>query len=208
MPTHHTLIAFAFVSAGIMLLPGPSNFFLLAHGIAHGRRSALAAMTGIEVASAVRVLVTAAGLSAILAASPFALGVVRWGGVFYLAYLGFRSFRSGVVCSDTDAGKAMPLRRSANKGLMVGLANPKMMVFFLAFFPQFVDPTDGSRVTQILILGTTFWGIGVAWDLGIAYLAGTIGTWLHRRPRLRSAQPRVEGVAYVGLAGWAALAGA
>lgn len=69
MPTTQTLLAFALVSAGIMIIPGPSNFFLLAHGIGHGRRSALAAMTGIETASALRVLLTAAGLSAVLAAS-------------------------------------------------------------------------------------------------------------------------------------------
>ena len=61
MPTQQTLLAFALVSAGLMVIPGPSNFFLLAHGIGHGRRSALAAMTGIETASAIRVLLAAAG---------------------------------------------------------------------------------------------------------------------------------------------------
>lgn len=208
MPTPHTLIAFALVSAGIMLLPGPSNFFLLAHGIAHGQRAALAAMTGIGVASALRVLLTAVGLSAILAASPIALGVVRWTGVLYLAWQGFRSFRSRAVSPDPDADTTMPLHRSAGKGLLVGLANPKMLVFFLAFFPQFINPSSGSEVTQILTLGAIFWVIGVAWDFGFACLAGTIGLWLHRHPHLHTAQPRVEGVAYIGLAGWAALAGA
>jgi threonine/homoserine/homoserine lactone efflux protein len=208
MPTLHTLVTFALVSAGIMLLPGPSNFFLLAHGIAHGRRAALAATTGVEVASAVRVLLTAAGLSAVLAASPVALGVVRWAGALYLAYLGFRSFRSRNVHPDPHAGAAVPLRRSMTKGLVIGLANPKMMVFFLAFFPQFIDPTRGSQVTQILMLGAIFWVIGVAWDLGFAFLAATIGTWLQRHPHVHAAQPRVEGAAYISLASWAALAGA
>jgi threonine/homoserine/homoserine lactone efflux protein len=64
-----------------------------------------------------------------------------------------------------------------------------------------------TQVTQILVLGAVFWVIGAAWDLGFACLAGVIGTWLHRRPNLRTAQPRVEGVAYISLAGWAALAG-
>ena len=208
MPALHTLIAFALVSVGIMLLPGPSNFFLLAHGITHGRRAALAAMFGIEIASASRVLLTAAGLSAVLAASPIALGVVRWAGVFYLAYLGFRSFRSKSNDPASGTGPRMPLHRSATKGLMVGLANPKMIVFFLAFFPQFIDPSRGSHITQILILGAIFWVIGGAWDLGFACLAGTIGLWLHRHPHLHTAQPRFEGGAYISLAGWAAFAGA
>ena len=209
MPTHHTLIAFALVCAGIIVLPGPSNVFLLAHGIAHGRRAALAAMTGIALASAVRIGLTAAGLTAILAASPIALGVVRWAGAGYLAYLGLRALRSnGVGQHAHDVGHGVPLRRSAGKGVVVGLANPKMMIFFLAFFPQFVDPARGSQLTQVLVLGAVFWVIGAAWDLGFAYLTGTVGTWLDRHPRSRTAQPRVEGVAYLGLAGWAALAGA
>lgn len=209
MPTHHTLVAFALVSVGIMLLPGPSNLFLLAHGIGHGRRAALAAMTGIETASALRVLVTAAGLSAVLASSPIALGIVRWAGAGYLGYLGFRSFRSaGSSSPEAVAFHSMSWRRSAGKGLVIGLANPKMMVFFLAFFPQFIDPARGSQAVQILVLGAVFWVIGAVWDAGFAFGAGAIGSWLQRRPRLTSAQPRVEGVAYVGLAGWAALVGA
>src|ERR1700712_313430 len=163
MPTVHTLIAFALVSVGITVMPGPSNFFLLAHGITHGRRAALAATFGIEVASATRVMLTAAGLSAILAASPVALCVVRWAGVLYLVYLGFCSFRARSIQSSPGTGATMPLYRSARKGLIVGLANPKMMVFFLAFFPQFIDPGRGSQVIQILVLGAIFWVIGVAW---------------------------------------------
>jgi threonine/homoserine/homoserine lactone efflux protein len=93
MPTPQTLLAFAVVSAGIMIIPGPSNFLLLAQGIGHGRRSALAAMTGIETASALRVLLTAAGLSAVLAASAVAFNIIRWAGVAYLVYLGIRAFR-------------------------------------------------------------------------------------------------------------------
>src|SRR5215470_77715 len=93
MPTQQTLLAFALVSAAIMVIPGPSNFFLLAHGIGHGRRSALAAMTGIETASAIRVLLAAAGLSAVLAASAAAFDVIRWAGAAYLAYLGVRACR-------------------------------------------------------------------------------------------------------------------
>lgn len=209
MPTQQTLLAFALVSAGLMVIPGPSNFFLLAHGILHGRRSALAAMTGIETASAIRVLLTAAGLSAVLASSAVAFTVIRWAGAGYLAYLGVRAFRSGQA-GQPPAVPAPPvsLARSARKGLIVGLGNPKMVIFFLAFFPQFIHPAQGPAAAQILILGTVFWIIGAIWDLAFACASGTIGAWLQRRPRVRAAQPRLEGLAYLGLAGWAAIAGA
>lgn len=204
MPTEQTLLAFTLVSAGIMLMPGPSNFFLLAHGISHGRRSALAAMTGIEAASAIRVLLTAAGLSALLASSAIAFSAIRWAGVAYLAYLGFRSLRTTPDQAPGFPRAAVPLLRSARKGLIVGLGNPKMVIFYLAFLPQFIHPGRGTAGVQILILGTIFWILGAIWDLVFAAASGTIGSWLQHRPRIRAAQPRLEGAAYLGLASWAA----
>jgi threonine/homoserine/homoserine lactone efflux protein len=208
MPTQSTLLAFALVSAGVMLIPGPSNFFLLAHGIGHGRRSALAAMAGIETASAIRVLLTAAGLSAVLASSAAAFGLIRWGGVAYLAYLGVRAFRARR--SDRPPGapqRPVPLARSVGNGLLVGLGNPKMVIFYLAFFPQFVHPAQGSPAVQMLILGAVFWVMGAIWDLAFASASGTIGTWLERRPRIQASQRPLEGFAYLALAGWAAVSG-
>jgi threonine/homoserine/homoserine lactone efflux protein len=115
------MFAFALLSVGIVVMPGPSNLFLLAHGIGHGRRAAVAAMTGISAASAIRVLLTAAGLSAVLASSATAFTVIKWVGVVYLGYLGVRAFRSGSVDGllSSDA-TAIRLRRSAGKGLLVG----------------------------------------------------------------------------------------
>jgi len=208
MPTQQTLFAFALVSAGLMVIPGPSNLFLLAHGIGHGRRSALAAMTGIETASATRVLLAAAGLSAVLASSAAAFNLIRWAGVAYLACLGVRAFRSRQPENSPGVpDQPVPLAHSARKGLIVGLGNPKMVIFFLAFFPQFIHLAQGSQATQMLVLGAVFWIIGAIWDLAFACASGTIGTWLQRRPRIRAAQPRLEGLAYLGLAGWAAITG-
>ena len=208
MPTPQTLLAFALVSAVIMVVPGPSNFFLLAHGIGHGRRAALAAMTGIETASAIRILLTAAGLSALLASSAVAFNGIRWAGTAYLLYLGIRASRSSQPRREAGSpARAVPLARSARKGLIVGLGNPKMVIFFLAFFPQFIHPAQGSAVGQILILGAVFWVLGAIWDLAFAYASGTIGTWLQRRPRIRAAQPRLEAAAYLGLAAWTAVSG-
>ena len=208
MPTVETLIAFAIVSAALMVLPGPSNFFILAHGIGHGRRAALAAVMGIAAASAIRVVLTAAGLSAVLASSAVAFNVIRWAGVAYLLYLGVTAWRSchdgrGVASSE----RGPPRRRSFRNGLLVGLGNPKMVLFFVAFFPQFVEPAQGSAVIQMLVLGAVFWVIGTVWDLGCAVVSGAIGRWLRRRPRVQALQGRAEGTAYFGLAAWTALSG-
>jgi threonine/homoserine/homoserine lactone efflux protein len=202
------MVVFALVSAVIMVTPGPSNVFLLAHGVGHGRRAAFAAVIGVETASAIRVVLTAAGLSALLSSSAVAFSLIRWSGVAYLTYLGIRAFRGQhkeQAASPPSPG--LPAGRSARKGLIVGLANPKMVLFFIAFFPQFIHPGDGPEADQMLILGAIFWIIGVAWDLTLASASGTVGNWMHHRPRIHAAQPRIEGIAYLGLAGWAALSG-
>ncbi len=88
-----------------------------------------------------------------------------------------------------------------------GAAYPKMVIFYLVFFPQYIHPAQGSRTAQMLILGTVFWVIGAIWDLAFASASGTIGTWLQHRPRLHAAQSRPEGLTYLGLASWAAITG-
>jgi threonine/homoserine/homoserine lactone efflux protein len=208
MPTIQTLVGFAVVAAGLMVLPGPSNIFILGHGIGHGRRAALDAVVGIAAASAIRVALTAAGLSALLASSAVAFEVMRWIGVAYLIHLGVRAWRSPHAVPDAPSLDARPARRqSFSKGLLVGLGNPKMVLFFVAFFPQFIDPAQGSAVTQMLVLGAIFWVIGTVWDVGCALGSGAIGSFLKRRPRIQALQGRTEGTLYVGLAAWTAASG-
>jgi threonine/homoserine/homoserine lactone efflux protein len=211
MPTFHTFIAFALVSLGLALIPGPSTFFLISQGALHGRGRALASVAGIEIASAVRVLATAAGLSALLASSAVAFSAIRWVGVAYLAYLGICAMTAGrrgkaseSEATSPDAGSSTNALR---KGVLVGLGNVKMAIFYLAFFPQFVHTDRGSEVTQILILGAIFWIIGLAGDLLYALASATIGAWVRTRPRLKSARARTEAVSYLALAGWTATSG-
>jgi threonine/homoserine/homoserine lactone efflux protein len=176
MPAQQTLLAFALVSAGIMLIPGPSNFFLLAHGIGHGRRSALAAMTGVEAASAIRVLLAAAGLSAVLASSAAAFSLIRWAGVAYLAYLGIRAFRSGRP--DASPGvpqRPVPLARSARKGLIVGLGNPKMVIFISPSSPSSSTPPGDHRPSRCSSSAPS------------SGSSAPSGTWPSRPPPARSA---------------------
>ncbi len=103
-------------------------------------------MTGIETASAIRVLLAVAGLSAMLASSAMAFNLARLAGIAYLAYLGVRAFRAGRPgASPGGPPRPVPLARSVRKGLLAGLGNPKMVIFYLAFFPQFIHQAQGSR---------------------------------------------------------------
>jgi len=157
-------------------------------------------------ASAIRVGLVAAGLSALPASSAVALNVIRWAGVIYLSVLGVRASRKAQK-RDARVVGGVPVARSVRSGLLVGLGNPKLVIFFLSSFPQFVQPRRGSELVQILALGAIFWVIGAIWDVAFALAAGSIGTWLRRRPGLHAATPRLEGVAYLGPAGWSALSG-
>lgn len=202
-PSQATLIAFTAVSIAIMAAPGPANFFILAQGGAHGRRRALAAAGGIELASAIRVLLTAAGLSTLLASSAIAFSVIRWAGVAYLASLGLRAFRAAPPQqANKKVAGSSPCVGATRKGVMVGLGNPKTVIFFLSFLPQFIHADRASHVEQILVLGAVWWVIGAIWDLALAWASGSIGSWLRTRPRVQAAQQRAEGLIYLALAGW------
>ena len=208
MPTNETLIAFALASAVIMLLPGPANFFILAQGTVHGRQHALRCVLGVEIASAIRVLMTAGGLSALLVSSEIAFAVIRWTGITYLLYLALHALRSEPSPA-LEEGATLPAgaARAVGKGLFVGLGNPKTLIFFISFVPQFIHAGRGSYLEQVLVLGGIYWAMGATWDVTLAWASGSFGTWLHKRPRLQSAQQRVEGLVYLTLAGWSIATG-
>jgi threonine/homoserine/homoserine lactone efflux protein len=146
-----------------------------------------------------------------LASSAVALSAIRWLGVAYLASLGLRAMTAGCErkTSESDAVSldASSSARALRKGVLIGLGNVKMAIFYLAFFPQFVHADRGSEVAQILILGAVFWTIGLAGDLFYALVSATIGAQVRGRPRLLSAQARTEAVSYLALAGWTATSG-
>jgi threonine/homoserine/homoserine lactone efflux protein len=202
MPTAQSMLVFALVSLGIVAVPGPSALYVLTRGVAGGRRVALAAVAGVEIASALRVLATAAGLSALLASSTLAVDVVRWSGAAYLAVLGVRALAG--ASSQRASGPRDGVTRG---GIIVGLGNPNMLVFFVALFPRFIHP-GGSAVTQILVLGSVFWAVGALWDLGVAWASAPIGAWLARGSRVQAAASRAEAAIFIVLAGWTAVSGA
>lgn len=211
MPSAPTLAAFAGASLLLILLPGPAMLFLVARGAAGGRRVGVMSALGVESATATFVVATALGLTAVLATSAMALSIVRYAGAAYLVWLGIGVLRSRGATATVDAPTITGRQSdwaSWRQGYLVGIANPKVALFFLAFFPQFLDPARGSMTGQILVLGAVFVAIGTIFDASYGALAGALSTRLARRRGEGSAKGRLAiGLTYIGLGGFTAATG-
>lgn len=212
MPTPATVLLFAVVALGFAALPGPSNLFVLARGIGVGARPALAGAAGCATGASVYVVATAVGLSALLASSQTVFAALHYLGAAYLVLLGVRAIRTrGPEPAASPAAGGEPaeqrLWRSYRQGVVVELSNPKVALFFLALFPQFVHSGRGPAWAQIVVLGAVFVVVGFLSDATYAIGSGALGRWLRRRPALLRRQPQVSGALYLGLGAWVAASG-
>ncbi|MDQ4037774.1 MAG: LysE family translocator [Actinomycetota bacterium] len=215
MPSGATLAAFAAASVLLILLPGPAMLFLLARGIAGGRRVGVYSALGVESASAVYVAATALGLTAVLAASSTALAVVRYVGAVYLIWLGLSTIarrHAPLVPAQlpgASSGAAAPTGawRSWRQGFAVGITNPKVALFFLAFFPQFLHADAGPIAAQVLVLGAVFVAIGAVLDVGYGLSGGLIGQRLGRHSGALARARVGVGLTFITLGGITAATG-
>jgi threonine/homoserine/homoserine lactone efflux protein len=207
MPALHTLVAFAALAALFVAVPGPSNLYILTRGIQSGSRAAVAGAAGCATGAFVYVTATAAGLSALLASSQTVFAAIHYAGAAYLCWLGIGALRSRAPDMPRAVSGPRSPWRSYRQGALVELGNPKVALFFLALFPQFIHPDSEPAATQVLVLGTVFVTLGFASDSLYALGSGRLRELLNRRPRLRRRQHRATGLLYLGLGGWAAASG-
>jgi threonine/homoserine/homoserine lactone efflux protein len=207
MPSTHTLFAFCLVAAVFVAVPGPSNMFVLAQGLQSGARAGVAGAAGCATGAFVYVVATAAGLAALLASSHVIFAAVHYAGAAYLCWLGVAALRARAPEPASAGGSRSPWR-SYRQGVLVELGNPKVALFFLALFPQFIHPDAGPAAVQVLILGTLFVSFGMSSDCVYAFSSGRLRALLSRRPKLFRRQQRATGLVYIGLGGWAAASGA
>ncbi|XRQ05203.1 LysE family translocator [Actinomadura welshii] len=189
-----------FLPAALVLvaIPGPNHLYITTRSIGEGRRAGIASALGVETGTLVHIAAAAAGLSAVVAASATAFGFLRYAGAAYLGYLAYRTFR-GRDDGDGPVLKPQPLRRVYLDGVLVNVLNPKVVLFFLAFLPQFVDQKAGSVPLQIAVMGLLTALLGLLSDIAYALAAGSIGTWLRARPAFRRRQRYATGLVYLGL---------
>jgi threonine/homoserine/homoserine lactone efflux protein len=207
MPDAPTLALFALTSLAVLLVPGPAVGFIVTRSLEHGRRAGLASMLGVQAGGLVHVLFATVGLSALLASSSAAFGVVKYAGAAYLVWLGIGRLRRAGF--EPAAGQSPPVahRRLFGQGVVVNVLNPKTAIFFLAFLPQFADRGAGPLAPQILVLGLAFVAIATCSDGGYVLLAGAVGDRLRRSARVRARVERASGVIYLALGGVAARTG-
>ena len=193
---------FVAATIALMALPGPNVALIVANSIAYGRRFGFVTVAGTSTAMVPQLVLTVFGMIGLLTIMSHIFEWVRWLGVVYLLYLGVRAW----LAPATDLTKMAPESRSARsifmRGFLVSLTNSKTLLFYAAFFPQFVAP--GSDVgTQLALLSATFLGIAVALDSCWALAAGRLRGLLAARGTLRN---RLTGGFYLAAA--AGLAGA
>jgi threonine/homoserine/homoserine lactone efflux protein len=172
-----------------------------------GARPGLAAALGCAAGASCYVAATALGLSALLASSQAVFAAIHYAGAAYLCYLGITALRSSAPDLPPAATGPRSPWRSYRQGALVELGNPKVALFFLALFPQFIHDGAGPAAVQVLVLGAIFVSLGFASDSMYALGSGRLRAVLAKRPRLRRGQHRATGVLYLGLGGWAAVSG-
>ena len=212
MPDTATLSTFAAIAAVFAAVPGPSNLFVVSQGLRAGHRAGLAAAAGCALGALTYVAATTVGLAAVLASSAPALSLLHYVGGAYLLFLGLRLLRDRSAIPGTDAPGSGPARRVSKarflrRGLLVELSNPKVALFFLAFFPQFVDPHQGPAWSQVLILGGIFCAVGLASDSVYALASGAIRKRVVSNSWLVPWTNRASGTMCLGLGAWSILSG-
>lgn len=193
----YVLLAFVPAALALNLTPGADMLFCLGQGLRSGRSSAVAASAGISAGGMVHVALAGLGLSAALAAMPALFDVIRWLGVGYLLYLAWGALRQPVLSVDLPAA---PARRAFWDGFLVNLTNPKVILFVLAFVPQFVDPAAGSVLGQFLIFGLVLGLGGFVVNGLIGIFAGQAGRRLISSPTAARWLGRISSGIFAGLA--------
>lgn len=194
--------AWAFLGVSLLLgiTPGPDNVFVLVQSASHGRRAGMLVVLGLCAGLVVHTTAVALGLAAVFAASQTAFVVLKFAGAAYLAYLAWQAFRAPVADGSAPAAPALQPRQLFVRGLVMNLSNPKVVFFFLAFLPQFVDPARGPVALQLGQLGLVFILATLLTFGAISYWAATLGQRLRRSVRAQRWMNRVAATVFAGLA--------
>ena len=203
------LLAFALTASVLIAIPGPSVLFTISRALTIGRRGALLTVLGNAAGGYLQVVGVACGLGELVERSVELFTVLKLVGAAYLIFLGIHAIRHRRSLSDALATRPASTRagRVLADGFMVGIANPKTVVFFLAVLPQFVDRGAGRLTLQLLLLGAIFYAVALVCDSLWAIAAGSARIWLARSPSRPAAIGGAGGVAMIGIGVSLALTG-
>jgi threonine/homoserine/homoserine lactone efflux protein len=192
------LSLFLLAALMIAVVPGPGIFYVAARTLSGGRRAGLASTLGTAAGGLVHVVAGSLGVSAIILASAELFAALKLIGAFYLVWLGIRTFRdAGKLPADDIASPAHD--RAFRDGVLVEALNPKTAAFFLAFIPQFIDPTAGHPALQFIALGLVSVTLNTLADVIVVLMASTASAGLASRPRLLQRMRQGSGIFIAGL---------
>jgi len=196
-----TLALFLVAVLALFLSPGPNMAFVFSHGLAHGARGGFAAAIGIALADGVHTVCAATGITALIAAWPPSFDVLRYAGAVYLAWLAWQALRSGDAPSGHHAASSEArFGHIVRRAWLNNLANPKALLFFMVFLPQFVDPGRGAVAWQLVQLGLLLSLAGLAFNSVLGTGSGHLGRWLQRLPGAARLQRALLAGVMLGLA--------
>ena len=185
----------------LIAIPGPSVLFVISRSLTLGRRAGLATVVGNAAGVYVQLLAIAIGLGTIVEQSLVVFTAVKLIGAAYLVYLGVQAIRHRRSLATASAARVEPksVRRFLLDAFVVGIANPKAMVFFAAILPQFVNRGAGHVPVQMMLLGVVFFVVALISDGAWALAAGAARSWLTRKPARVEAIGGIGGLAMIGI---------
>jgi len=200
IPVNDVLI-FAAACLLMVLTPGPNMIYLISRSICQGRKAGVTSLLGVVTGFFVHMFAAAVGLTAVFLAVPMAYETLKWAGALYLLWMAWQAVKPGAR-SAFEAQELVP--DSSSKlvlmGFMTSVLNPKVALFYLSVFPQFISPEHGSMFTQSLVLGLTQISVSFTVNLLIALFASGIAVWFVRNPLWLAVQRYVMGCVLAALA--------
>jgi threonine/homoserine/homoserine lactone efflux protein len=196
---------FALAVFVLALTPGPVWIYLISRTLVQGRRAGYFSILGVQLGVTVHVIAAALGLSAVALAIPVAYDVVKLAGAAYLLWLGISTLRGGGMSFEAQALPHVADATLLRQGFTASLLNPKVALFYLSLFPQFVDVAGGAVFAQSLVLGVVHILVSIVVDGALVTVAGALALWLTSRPLWMRAQRLFLGGAFGALAVWLAL---
>ena len=197
-------LAFIGISTAVIVIPGPSILLIVANSLQLGTRHGLYTVAGTSIAMLIQLAIAVAGVTSLLVLLAQWFVWLRWIGILYLCYLGVTRWRSMTPLGTFDSGNRHRTGPAFGQGFLVSLTNPTTMLFFVAFFPQFLD-AELPVVRQFSVMSVTFWILALIFDCSYACLTGRLGKAM-TDPRLVKLRNRLSGAIMIGAALGLALA--
>jgi homoserine/homoserine lactone efflux protein len=192
----HVWLAYVVTAIVFSLAPGSGTVNSISNGLSYGTRRSLAAIAGLQIGLAFHIVLVGAGIGALVAKSAIAFSVIKWVGAAYLIWLGVQKWRDKTSLSTQDTDQHLSAFTLMRNAILINLTNPKSIVFLVALFPQFIDPTK-DQVTQLLVLGVTTVVIDSIVMLGYTSLAAQMGRFI-RSDRVMGKVNKLFGSMFVG----------